>query len=73
MKKLTMGCFYTVTEGRFKGITGIATEAIEGGSIHCLESIDLPDDGVVSFLGSFHSLRKATASEELSLRRRMDN
>lgn len=70
LKKLIVGCYYTVAEGRFEGITDIA---IDGGTnAHCLESIDFPDEGIISFWGCFNSLRKATASEELALRRRMD-
>jgi hypothetical protein len=71
MTILIPGKYYTVTSGRFKGITGIAVPAAGVGRAHALHSIDFPDDGVISFLGSSH-LRAATAQEELEYRRRDD-
>lgn len=75
MKSLEEGTYYTVIDGRFKGITAVAVEAMEGSRIvHCLYSPDFGNEaGIISFFGSFDSLRKSTVEEELALRRRIED
>jgi hypothetical protein len=69
MKELVEGEFYTVRTGRFKGRTGRAFSHF-GGSCHALWFPELYEE--ISFWGFFHDLRKATATEELRIRRWME-
>jgi len=74
LMKLIPGHFYTVKDGRFKGITGIAEESLSPShDVHVLRSIDFPGDGQISFWKALKSLRKATDKEELAYRRRCDS
>lgn len=64
------GEFYTVKSGRFKGRTGRAVKSPHG-SCHILWFPELGEE--ISFFQSSSLVRKATATEELRLRRWMDD
>lgn len=73
LKKFVEGKFYTITSGRFKGMTAVAWDNL--GEIQpdwsgdVLFSWDFPGDGCLSFRGTMSHARKATDREELIWRR----
>jgi hypothetical protein len=68
---LTHGAFYTVKSGRFKGRTGrwVIDHYGTGSTTGAMDFIGM---NWISFLDAEHTLRPATAKEELAFRRELE-
>jgi hypothetical protein len=73
IRKFEEGKFYTVTEGRFKGIVAVAWDNLAALGLNyrgdTLFSWAFPGDGCISFSGVTNRARPATEHEELLFRR----